>query len=353
MLYKEDWRQVCERFSAWWKNEFDRPLIQVLAAKKGYTLTPWWNWGFADEPSSPEKTIDQFEEWCAKTFFGGDAYPDLWVNLGPGILATYIGAEARFRRDSETVWFETPKGWNELKDLIFDQTNKWWQKTKHITSAASQRSEGRFMVGITDLGGILDVAASLRGSQTLIVDLLKHLREVKSLCSKILEVWHTCYEELYRILRGGSRGNSAWMGLWAPRRWYPIQCDFSAMLSPRLFTEFALPYIKEQCERLDYTIYHLDGPGEIPHLDSLLKIPELSGIQWVPGAGKPGVESSEWFNLYRKIQKSGKLLVLQGVPRECVVPLLKEHKPRGLLVSTYCLTEEDARNLLKEAKAWT
>ena len=353
MLYTEDWGKVCERFSAWWENDLDRPLIQVTAARKGHSFTPWWNWGFAKEPDSPKKIIDQFEEWCAKVFFGGDAYPDLWINLGPGILATYIGAEARFRPDSETVWFETPKDWDELKDLRFDPANKWWQRTKNITSISSQRSEGRFMAGITDLGGILDIAASLRGSQTLIVDLLRYPQDVKSLCSKILEVWHTCYEELYSILRGNSRGNSAWMGLWAPRRWYPIQCDFSAMLSPRLFREFALPLIREQCERLDYTIYHLDGPGEIPHLDSLLKIPELSGIQWVPGAGNSPVESSEWFHLYRIIQESGKLLVLQGIPRERAIPLLTKLKPRDLLISTHCLTEEDARNLLKEAKAST
>lgn len=369
MLYKEDWSQVCERFKAWWENElFDRPIIQVTAPRKGVRNLPecenlgfagdpyrpedylsYLSWviplGFARDPYHPEVTVNKFEDWCSKVFFGGEAYPDLWINLGPGIAATYIGAEARYREDSKSVWFETPKEWQELEGLKFDPDNKWWQLTKNITSFVSDRSEGKFLAGITDLGGITDIAASLRGSQNLIIDMFKRPEKVKTLSSQILELWHIYYEELYKISKGETRGNSAWMGLWAPKRWYPIQCDLSAMLSPKLFKEFALPYIKEQCLRLDYTIYHLDGPGEIPHLDFLLSIPELSGIQWVPGAGNPPIDSPEWFHLYKKIQKSGKLLVLQGVSKDNVKSLLRELNPKGLLISTYCSTEKEARNL--------
>jgi len=351
MLYKEEWTQTCEYFNAWWEKETDQPIIQVFAPRKGYTFNIWWDWGFAKEPDNPNKIVDQFEDWCAKMFFGGEAFPDLWINLGPGIMAAYIGADARFRPDSETVWFETPKDWRELEELKIDPDNRWWRTTKEITAFASGRSNGKFMVGITDLGGVNDVAASLRGSQTLITDLFRCPEKVRDLCSQILDIWHIYYEELYRILKGESRGNSAWMGLWASRKWYPIQCDFSAMLSPKLFKEFALQYIRGQCLRLDYTIYHLDGPGEIPHLDMLLDIPELSGIQWVPGAGNEPVESPDWFHLYKKVQESGKLLVVQGVLKENVEALLRKLKPKGLLVSTYCATEEEARSLLGKVRS--
>lgn len=353
MLYKEDWLRTCECFKAWWENEIDRPVIQVIAPKKGSYLLPLWEiWGFAKDPYNPEKTVKQFENWCSRIFFGGEAYPNLWVNLGPGIVATYIGAEARYREDSRTVWFETPMDWWEIKEVKFDPDNSWWRLTKDITSHISDRSEGKFMVGITDLGGITDIAASLRGSQNLIVDMFKHPEKVRTLSSQVLELWHVYYEELYKISKGEIRGNSAWMGLWAPKRWYPIQCDFSAMLSPRLFKEFALPYITEQCHQLDYTIYHLDGPGEIPHLNFLLDIPELNGIQWVPGEGNPSVDSSEWFHLYKEIQKRGKRLVLQGVSKDRVKPLLRVLSPKGLLISTSCPTEEEARDLLKKVESW-
>jgi len=102
--------------------------------------------------------------------------------------------------------------------------------------------------------------------------------------------------------------------------------------------------------RLDYTIYHLDGPKAIPHLDHLLSIPELDGIQWTLGEGNPSVDSSKWFPLYRKIQKSGKRLVLLGASRKRVKPLLKILRPDGLLIRTWCPTENEARDLLDELK---
>ena len=67
-----------------------------------------------------------------------------------------------------------------------------------------------------------------------------------------------------------------------------------------------MPHLQEECRNLDWSIYHWDGPGQIPHLDLLLDIPELTGIQWVPGAGKPGTGSPKWFDLYRRIQARGK-----------------------------------------------
>ena len=42
------------------------------------------------------------------------------------------------------------------------------------------------------------------------------------------------------------------------------------------------------------------------HLDSLLEIPELKGVQWVPGAGQPDI--THWPEVYRKIAKAGKLI---------------------------------------------
>ena len=52
------------------------------------------------------------------------------------------------------------------------------------------------------------------------------------------------------------------------------------------------PELAASCRRLKNAFYHLDGLGQLPHLKSLLSIPELKGIQWVPGDGQPDV--TEW-----------------------------------------------------------
>jgi 5-methyltetrahydrofolate--homocysteine methyltransferase len=50
--------------------------------------------------------------------------------------------------------------------------------------------------------------------------------------------------------------------------------------------------------------YHLDGKGELPHLDQLLAIEELAGVQWVPGEGSPPLQ--EWPEVLNKIADSDK-----------------------------------------------
>lgn len=90
---------------------------------------------------------------------------------------------------------------------------------KAITKRAVERGRGKFIIAMTDLGGILDIIASLRGSENLIKDLYMRKEDVKSLSQKIIDVWHKCYDELYGIMKeGGFEGTSTWMGIWSPRK---------------------------------------------------------------------------------------------------------------------------------------
>jgi 5-methyltetrahydrofolate--homocysteine methyltransferase len=108
-----------------------------------------------------------------------------------------------------------------------------------------------------------------------------------------------------------------------------LQCDFSYMISPRMFKRFVLPELQATCRRLPRSFYHLDGVGQIPHLDALLSIPELGGVQWVPGDGKP--DCGHWPELYQKIHAAGKKtqLIVGGFPAiEAVVAQVGS--PRGI-----------------------
>lgn len=354
MIYKDDWPEAQERLKAWWQGEIiDRPVIQVMAPRKVVkTDSLWTGWNLAHNLGAPETAIHEFEKYCQQTYFGGESFPNLWINLGPGIMAAYIGAEPEIKEN--TVWFETPQEWDEIfPQAKFAPDNKWWGITRNLASQAIQMSEGKFFVGMTDLGGNLDIAASLRGAQTLIFDLMDCPDKVKKLLELINQLWFRYYEELNQIMEKDMQGTSAWMGIWSPLKWYPLQCDFSAMISPGMFEKFVRPHLQEQCRWLDHSIYHWDGPGQIPHLDLLLDIPELDGIQWVPGEGAPGISSPQWLPLYKRIQDRGKLLVLLGVPKKDIEPLMQELSPLGLLMSTSCDSEEEAEDLLRHVAAWT
>jgi len=363
LRYKDDWDEAKKRMAAWWEGETaERPLIQVLTPRGpegGSEQLPWLgfdNWDLARHPDEPDMAIDEFERWCSQTHFGGEAYPNFWVNLGAGVMGAYLGAEVKFKAD--TVWFGAQwderfvRNWGSLANVEFNENEVWWRRTVSATRRAIERCRGNFIVGVTDLGGIGDIIASLRGPKNLLIDC--HLRpdDIKSLSERLVEIWHVCYDRLFDIIGRSNPGSSAWMGIWSPLKWYPLQCDFAAMLSPRKFDDLVLPYLKEQCQRLDHALYHLDGPGQLCHLNSLLRVDELRAIQWVPGAGEElqgyHCGSEKWLSLYEKILAAGKGLVL-ALPSAYVEPVTQKLRSSKVLFQTTASSQTEADALLKRS----
>ena len=138
------------------------------------------------------------------------------------------------------------------------------------------------------------------------------------------------------------------MGLLHPDDlWYVTSCDFSYMISSEHFHEFVLPELKAELDWLPHSVYHLDGVGSLTHLDTLLSLEKLHGIQWVPGHGKPS--PLQWIELYQKIQKAGKGLQI-GCSASEVIPLCEALDPQGVQLSTGGLDEDSSRALIKEVE---
>jgi len=356
MIYKKDWDQARERWRAWWAGELlDRVVLQVTAPRKGTSGRHKWNWlNSFNHRRQPEAAREEFEQYCSNTFFGGESFPNLWINLGPGITAAYLGCTPQ--ANAETIWFNPPPQemtWEEVPALGLDPENYWWKITRELTELAVQWAGNKFFAGMTDLNSVQDILCHLLGTQRMLYGLIDHPDEFKQACNLVNDIWLACYDGLIGILQPRMQGSSNWMNIWFPGRGGDVQCDFSAMISPQMFEEFILPHLQVQCRRLEQTIYHMDGPGQIPHLEILLDIPELDGIQWVPGAGNPPVGSSGWFPMYRRIQQRGKKLVLQGMDKSEVETVLSSISSRGLLIETTCDSEDEARELIKKCQAWT
>ncbi|MBS3762299.1 MAG: hypothetical protein KGZ25_03235, partial [Planctomycetes bacterium] len=86
--------------------------------------------------------------------------------------------------------------------------------------------------------------------------------------------------------------------------------DFSAMISPEMFGEFMVPVLTEMCQRVNYSMYHWDGPGAIPHHDHLLSIDPLPMLQWTPGAGQEPTWHRKWWPMYHKTFDAGKKMLI-------------------------------------------
>ena len=128
------------------------------------------------------------------------------------------------------------------------------------------------------------------------------------------------YTELYTIIGKTQRGTTNWAAIWSPERTYMHQCDFSYMISPRMFERFVLPDLAACFDSVNHNFYHLDGKGQIPQLDVLLSMENLAGIQWIPGTGQP--EAYQWLPLLKRIRDAGKLCQV-FVNAEGLKPLLK------------------------------
>ncbi len=351
MLYKQDWDKVQQRYTAWLAGENDTPLVQAKAPK-GRQTHGYTGWNFVHDTQHPERTFEAYERFCRQTHFAGDAIPNLFVNLGPGIPAAYLGCRVDIRPD--TVWFEDAgMSWEQILAARLDENEKWWKYTLDIYHMAGQFAKGKYLVGSTDINAVMNILGSLRGTLKLLVDVIEEPEQVQLADAHIQTIWQQCYDQTYALAQPFERGFSNWMNIWGPGRFCDVQCDFSAMISPAMFEEFVLPHLTQECRSLDWSIYHWDGPGQIAHLDLLLDIPELTGIQWVPGAGRPGTGSPQWFDLYKRIQAKGKRLVLQGMDRADVQRVVETFDPKGLLIEPRGFdTPEEADDVVRCVAKW-
>lgn len=311
---RERWDRVKEAHRRWWANDLDRPLIHVALhgapGRRPPARYPFQHFtAFYGDEVSAEAVVDSWDAQMSGCRWLGDGFPTVWPNFGPGVLAAFLGC--RMENGEDTVWYHPPSSL-ELKDLqfTFDPQSAAFQRIRDIMTVATQRWQGQVQVAMTDIGGNLDVVASFRPSEQLLLDLYDCPDEVKRLGWEVHRTWWACFEQLVKAAQPNP-GFSTWCPVFSGDPMYIMQCDFCYMIGPEMFDEFVKPELAASAKRLTNSIYHLDGPGELPHLDSLLTIPELGCVQWIPGAGQP--DMTQWPEVYRKIHAAGKKIQVYGL----------------------------------------
>lgn len=322
------WARVKEVNDLWRQRKLGRPLVQwtLSGADPGRPEPPLPPNGKGSTSFDLRYTADQIvERWdydLSTKRYLGDAFPHVWPDFGPGILAAFVGGVAA--PANNTVWFYPGEFEGlEPKDihLSYRPDGVWQDRIADICRAAMRRWEGLVQVGMTDLGGSLDVVASLRPAETLLTDLYDCPEEIERLVWEVHDLWFRYYDDFCRALEGNP-GYSSWPEVFSNRPGYMLQCDFSYMISPAMFDRFVLPELRRSCQRLPGgPFYHQDGIGELPHTASLHSIPELAGIQWQPGDGQP--PAYQWSDQLRRIRDDGKLLQTWGGP-EALEHMLRE-----------------------------
>ncbi len=306
---EERYEALRETYRKWWAGELDRPIVPIVTYNHpshrepspypDLSFTTAWDFSVTEE-----QLIDAMDYRLSTQRFHGDAYPTIRMDpFGAGVVAAFLGCDPVSR--PETVWFAPPREDIPIEELHFefDENNRYWRRVKRVYELATEKWQGQVVMGMVDLGGVLDILASFRGSENLLMDLYDSPEEVKRCIDELKELWFVYFNKINEIIAPCTRGYSQWFHLYGEKPSYILQSDFSYMISPEMFDEFVAPELAWSASRLDHTLYHMDGIGEIPHLNTLLSIKDIRGIQWVPGAGTP--EEMDWDELGAKILDAG------------------------------------------------
>ena len=347
---KKRWDPVRQNYRQWWNGELKRPLLHLTVGGRDPgrpepALPIRWFTSSYEMSIAPAAIVDRWDYELSHQHYLGDAFPSIWPNFGAGVAAAFLGA--RLEPAPDTAWFH-PRDDLPIPKIEFryDVRNAWLARVRDMCRAAGERWEGLVQVGMTDIGGTLDILSAFRPGEKLLLDLYDYPDDVKRLTWDIHALWWRYYDELSQILRRTNRGCTAWTPIFSDTPYYMLQCDFAYMIGPEMFDEFVKPELAASCKRLDHAFYHLDGPSQLPHLDSLLQIPELKGIQWVPGAGRPDV--THWPEVYRKIRNAGKLIQIWGDVTTLDALAGQLGSAEGSILIGSANTIEDAQTALKK-----
>ena len=357
-MFKQKHQAVLAEYEKFWERKNTDRAILGMAYTKPNTTPYRAPVTLEEQWLDPEYNYAAFKRRDENSVYLAEGIPGYFTNFGPGCLSACMGGS--FQLAQRTVWFDKEQfitDWENPPAVKFDEQSEMWQ---HITKMQARfAADPDVCFSITDLGGIMDIVASLRGTENLLYDLYDYPDEVYNFTKEVRREVQIAYNKQVETIRALDLPFITWMNIPSEKPWYPMQSDFSYMISPTQFEKFVLPELVDQASYLDRAVYQLDGIGERPHLDMILDIPGLNGIQWNPGAGKEPLCDEKWFDIYRKIQDKGKNIILLWALDERLEPQLerffKTFEPTGLYLSgnrfsSQAAAERMLENIIKWSK---
>ncbi len=329
---------VLEAYEAWWTGQNRYPILYYrypIGSDAPVNRPDWMpkplhpDWGgaanaldVAKAAQNPRCVIEEFLDYAQAALAGEDflaeGFSRILPNFGPGVLAAMVSDYSEFR--DSTTWFELGRdreamSLEQLARAQISDDNLHAPLVEQFMQAIADRFAGKRILCMTDLGGALDLLAALRTSNALLMDLIESPQQVHQAMARLDALWTQQYEKLDAICTGANGAvRGCWMQLLSASRFYPLQCDFAAMICPEMFRDFVTPSLGRCAEFMGRGIFHLDGPSMIPHLPHVACIEEIRAIQWTPGAGQPDIESPQWHDLYKQIIDAGRKVILLCYP---------------------------------------
>ena len=345
--WKPNLEETKQRYINWWNH-------------KGIILNMWEHFQegvkpHADIPMPPaprdlnQKWFDpawraEYLDWyVAHSSLMADMLPVANTQLGPGSLAAILGGV--FEGGEDTIWIHPDPNYKD--DIVFNPNHPNYLLHKALLRACKEKAQGHYYVGMPDLMEGLDVLAAIKGTDKVLLDTVMQPEVLEHQLQQINDIYFQVFDELYDIIREGDEMAFCYFSSWAPGKMSKLQSDISTMISVDDYRRFVQPFIREQCQKIDYTLYHLDGVGAMRHLDAILEIDELNAIQWTPGVGEPQGGSPKWYDLYKKILAHGKSVMVCWVTLDELRPLLDNIGGEGVHIEMDFHNEREVEQAMR------
>ena len=320
--WKQNLEETKQRYIKWWNH---KGIILNMWEHFQEGVTPHADIPMPPAPRDlnqkwfdPQWRADYLDWYVAHSSLMADMLPVANTQLGPGSLAAILGGV--FEGGEDTIWIHPNPNYSD--NIVFDPNHPNYLLHKELLKACKQKAQGHYYVGMPDLMEGLDVLAAIKGTDQVLLDTVMQPEVLEHQMQQINDIYFQVFDELYDIIREGDEMAFCYFSSWAPGKMSKLQSDISTMISVDDYRRFVQPFIREQCQKIDYTLYHLDGVGAMHHLDALLEIKELNAIQWTPGVGEPQGGSPKWYDLYKKILAHGKSIMACWVTLDELRPLL-------------------------------
>lgn len=354
--WKPDLEATKQRYVEWWNGkgiilnmwehfqEGVKPHADIPKPPKPASLNQKW--------FDPQWRASYLDWYVAHSCLKADILPVANTQLGPGSLAAILGGV--FEGGEDTIWIHPDPHYTD--DIKFNPRHPNFILHKELLRACKAKSQGHYYVGMPDLMEGLDVLAAMKGTDKVLLDTVMQPEVLERQMQTINDIYFKVFDELYDIIREGDEMAFCYFSAWAPGKMTKLQSDISTMISEGDYRRFVQPFIREQCRRIPFTLYHLDGVGAMHHLPALLEIEELNAIQWTPGVGEPQGGSPKWYGLYKRILDGGKSLMACWVTVPELRPLLRAIGTEGVHIEMDFHNErevEEAMRIVDECRRAT
>ncbi|HOQ99079.1 MAG TPA: uroporphyrinogen decarboxylase family protein [Anaerolineae bacterium] len=170
------------------------------------------------------------------------------------------------------------ESYTDRRPIVFDRDSPWLRSLIDLTRALVTLANGRFPVALPQMRGPLDVLAAMRTPQQMSIDLIEAPDEVTRILGELTDLWVGIAQAVLEVIPPFHGGYCTRMKMWAPGCAITPQNDVSALISPKMYKRFALPFDQQIASRFPYHSFHMHST-EHHQIANLLTLQQLTAIQ--------------------------------------------------------------------------